>query len=253
MELLRTAEIIRDRLDVINNAKKKLMLASPFIQFSEDEFYALKNALKRGVKVCIAYGKNRNIQEETDFDFEELEEDGAYVFYVDNLHAKYIMNENEAVYGSMNNYEASENNIEIGEHIYRKSSPEHFIKLETIVRETFNSSETSFENNIKRCQRCKICHKSIPYNPRKPYCYDCFIDLVDDDYYPEKRPFYRRKMSYCKICKCPIPYDPSKPFCYDCYKTKVEKQSYHNDYYGRGYGRSYYRGGYRRSKWNSWW
>lgn len=146
MGLLRTAEIIRDRLDVINNAKKKLMLVSPFIQFSEDEFYALKNALKRGVKVCIAYGKNRNIQEETNFDFEELEEDVAYVFYVDNLHAKYIMNENEAVYGSMNNYEASENNIEIGEHIYRKSSPEHFIKLETIVRETFNSSETSFEN-----------------------------------------------------------------------------------------------------------
>ena len=29
---------------------------------------------------------------------------------------------------------------------FRKSSPEHFIKLETIVRETFNSSETSFEN-----------------------------------------------------------------------------------------------------------
>lgn len=247
MGLLKTAEIVRNRLRVINNAKEKIILASPFIQFSEDEFYALSSALKRGVKVCIAYGKNRDIQYGTHSDFEELSRKGAYICYVDNLHAKYILNEDEAVYGSMNDYEASENNIEIGVHQYRRDNPEDFRKLENIARKTFSSSEVAFGSNRRLHQNCKICHKSIPYNPNKPYCYDCFMKMVDYDSYFEEKPFKRR--SYCRICKQPIPYNPSKPFCYDCYKTKVERRNYYDC--GR-YDYSY-RYGYKRSNWNHWW
>lgn len=93
------------------NAKKEIILISPYLKFSKSFIDRLIHKSKKGIKLKLIYGKG-DLDKKT---WEILEKLDASVYYKENLHAKCYMNEEMAVIGSMNFYEYSEiNNEEIG-------------------------------------------------------------------------------------------------------------------------------------------
>jgi hypothetical protein len=106
--------------DIIFNAKKKLLIVSPYIK--------LDNYFKKGIfdvhkkyperEIIIVFGKNKNNPERSfskqDFDYFK-DFPNISVVYVENLHAKYYANETKGVVTSINLYNYSfKNNVEFG-------------------------------------------------------------------------------------------------------------------------------------------
>jgi len=104
---------------LFEEAKKELLIISPFIKLSD----RLKDILKRRVadpelKVVLVFGKNesnkrRSLSNEDFSFFKQFA--NIKIYYEPRLHAKYYSNEKKAVLSSMNLLEYSQNNnIEFG-------------------------------------------------------------------------------------------------------------------------------------------
>jgi len=105
--------------DTIHNAKKRLLLVSPYIKL-DGYFRKLfdKHRSNADLHIIIAFGKNKNDPSRSfsreDFDFFK-EFPFISVIYVPDLHAKYYANESRGVITSINLYDYSfKNNIEFG-------------------------------------------------------------------------------------------------------------------------------------------
>jgi hypothetical protein len=106
--------------DIVFNAKKKLLIVSPYIKlddyFKKEVFNKHKNNPE--LEIIIVFGKNKyNPQKSfSKIDFEYFKEfPNISIVYVNNLHAKYYANEIKGVVTSINLYDYSfKNNIEFG-------------------------------------------------------------------------------------------------------------------------------------------
>ena len=214
--------------NVIINAKKKLVLVSPYLQISKTFFERLKDAVNKDVKIKIIYGKDELKPNEKN-SLAELK--NVELFYFENLHAKCYFNESEMVITSMNMYEFSEkNNREMGVFITKSKDPKLFddavnetlsiiqsselIELTKTKRTLFhdkkNNDDIGKENKPKRGY-CIRCGKRIPYNIEKPYCRDCFSIWAQFE-----NPEYEENV--CHSCGEFEVTSMLKPLCYDCYK-----------------------------------
>jgi hypothetical protein len=117
-KFITTAEIIFEIEKIIKEAKKELILVSPFIKLDKNYRRCL-NSIKEisTLKITVVYGKNERNQEKSlnadDFDFLS-DFPNVEIRYIDNLHGKYYANENKAIITSMNLYDYSKNNTEFG-------------------------------------------------------------------------------------------------------------------------------------------
>ena len=234
---------------IILEARKKLVLVSPFLQLSKTFFERLKDASKRGVQIKLIYGKDELKYNERN-SLAQLENTELYFF--ENLHAKCYFNEKNMVITSMNMYEFSEkNNREMGVLIERKTDGDIFDKavnetlsiMQSSEQIQFNDRETKKNGdrvrkseedkkanpkNTKQKKKskwlniqlsgiiepddgyCIRCKKSIPYNPERPYCSDCFkvwVQYENDDF----------EENYCHRCGKKEYATILKPQCYRCY------------------------------------
>lgn len=111
---------------IILEAKKYIILVSPFWDCPKSVILSLLGALKNGVQVVIfcrptqKNGKEKTLpipRENWDY-FRKFEEKGLFVVVSDNLealHSKLYMNENKCLITSLNMYNYSvEKNIELG-------------------------------------------------------------------------------------------------------------------------------------------
>lgn len=108
--------------ELIKGTKDRLILISPYLQFSEriKEHIKNLNAQKRDIR--IVYRENKLQPDENNWLAEQI---GVRTSLCKTLHAKCYMNEQEALVTSMNLYEFSQvNNNEMGVHISKLQDPD---------------------------------------------------------------------------------------------------------------------------------
>jgi hypothetical protein len=217
--------------DIIIEAKTKLTLISPYVQLWETLLERLKEASTRGVKIQIVYGKDELKPNEKNA-LAELK--NVDLYYLKNLHAKCYFNETQMLITSMNIYEFSKNNREMGVLIDRKADAQFFNKAVEEAKSIIQLSETvenkrtdgKFATNTVYTGReqnrkssfsltfgyCLRCETRISFNPSRPYCAGCYADWA-------KHSDPDCEEDFCHSCgdDCE-PTTKGEPFCYDCYK-----------------------------------
>lgn len=236
-EFLTTNGVSYQIENLILNAKKNIVLVSPFLKLSKTFFERLKDASNGGVSVKIVYGKDELKPNEKN-SLAELPSVELYFF--ENLHAKCYFNETQMVITSMNMYEFSEkNNREMGVFLDRQNDKELFekafaetmsiiqsserIPLKKDIRQTKNSlglplNKLSNKMSVKIRGYCIRCQKRIDYNPSKPYCDQCFLNWNNF-----KNSEYQENV--CHRCGEFETTTMSKPQCLECWKTFASENS----------------------------
>ena len=235
-EFLTTSGISYQIERIILGARKHLVLVSPYLQLSKTFFERIKDASNKQVRVVIVYGKDELKQEERD-QIASLK--GIELYFFQNLHAKCYFNDTSMVITSMNMYEFSlQNNREMGIFLqkeedsvmfrqaveetfsiiqssekkeFQKSKPEKFAIRQSNRETTLKSgSKPGGKKEIRNSGYCIRCMENIPFNPERPYCWECFnIWSVYENYDYEE--------NVCHKCGTTEESSMNKPECYDCY------------------------------------
>ena len=111
--------------NLIIEAKTKLVLISPYVQLSDILFERLKDASTKGVKITIVHGKVELELNEKNL-IAQLK--NVELFFLKNLHAKCYFNETKMLITSMNLYDFSKKNREMGVLIDRQADTQLFDK-----------------------------------------------------------------------------------------------------------------------------
>lgn len=195
--------------ELIKDTKDRLILVSPYLQFTEriKEHLSNLNIQKRDIR--IIYRENKLQLDENNWLETQI---GIRTSLCKNLHAKCYLNENEAIITSMNLYEFSQqNNNEMGIHISKIEDPELYqsaldevqrlltiseeirVTVKKVTADTPARSEPkNVQNTIsstkafdKRNGFCIRTGVTIPFNVEKPMSYDAFKSwskFSDPDY-----------------------------------------------------------------------
>jgi phosphatidylserine/phosphatidylglycerophosphate/cardiolipin synthase-like enzyme len=184
--------------ELIKGTKDRLILISPYLQFTEriKEHLSNLNIQKRDIR--IIYRENKLQLEENNWLESQL---GIRTSLCKNLHAKCYINENEAIITSMNLYEFSQqNNNEMGILISKADDPdlynaalEEAIRLLTISEEirvtvkkvtpeailkpekkTLDAKQAHTKLTDKQTGFCIRTGVPIPFNITKPMSYEAF-------------------------------------------------------------------------------
>jgi len=212
--------------DIIKNAKKQVVLVSPYLQLSQSFYERLQDAQDHNVEITIVYGKSDLNSKETAL-LENLP--NLTLYFSKNLHAKCYYNESSMVITSMNMYEYSEkNNREMGVYITKDDDREIYEDASKETQSIIRSSDKVLLKKEKLNQKVKAkkpikkrtkskeancirCSEAIPLNLDSPYCKKCykswsFFENVD---FEEK---------VCHSCGDENSSTMVKPVCYSCYK-----------------------------------
>jgi phosphatidylserine/phosphatidylglycerophosphate/cardiolipin synthase-like enzyme len=216
-KFLTTSAVTYQVEKIIQEAKKKLVLVSPYIKTTKTFLERFKDASERGVQIIIIYGKSELSPSEK----KQLDSISTLkLYYFDNLHAKCYFNESEMVITSMNLYEFSEkNNREMGILVTKKFDEEIFNDGVKETHSIIKSAEPIIDNTepkkelIKNKPKkgfCIRCEKSTKYDFGQPYCYSCFQTWASFG-----NPFYEENVCHC--CGKEEITSMDKPLCYNCY------------------------------------
>ncbi len=137
MKVLHPHRISGEILDVIYEAKQRLVIVSPYVNFNNwrQMADALTNALKRGVKIDFFVRSDADNANS----WEQVEQLGIVPKLVDNLHAKFYLSEQTGVISSMNLLSFSNSNsIEIG---CKLETREELVELNRFVNDFLATNE----------------------------------------------------------------------------------------------------------------
>lgn len=198
--------------ELIKGTKERLILISPYLQFTDriKEHLSNLNIQKRDIR--IVYRENKLQLEENNWLESQI---GIRTSLCKNLHAKCYINENEAIITSMNLYEFSQqNNNEMGIYISKTQDTELYnatleeaqrlltiseeirITVKKVTADTPPKTEkkvveakpTIIKSSDKQLGFCIRIGVLIPFNVEKPMCYEAFKSWskYSDPDYPEK-------------------------------------------------------------------
>lgn len=154
--------------ELIKNAKEKLILVSPYLQFNSriKELIEDKNNLK--IDVRIIYGKSKLKHEETEW-LNGLKY--VRLGYCDNLHAKCYLNEDSCIITSLNLYEFSQvNNNEAGVLLTKEDDFQAYSEAQEEIRRFIRISkedEPIPTNPSPAKEERKISPQQPEYPPKK--------------------------------------------------------------------------------------
>ncbi|WKZ58780.1 MAG: phospholipase D family protein [Cyclobacteriaceae bacterium] len=195
--------------ELIKGTKDRLILISPYLQFTDriKEHLSNLNIQKRDIR--IVYRENKLQPEENNWLESQI---GIRTSLCKNLHAKCYLNENEAIITSMNLYEFSQqNNNEMGIYITKSQDSELYnATLEEVQRLLTISEEI-------RVTVKKVTVDTPPKTEKKK---------AETKSSPDKL------TGYCIRTGIPIPFDIQRPFSYDAFKKWDEHK---NDDYPEKY------------------
>jgi phosphatidylserine/phosphatidylglycerophosphate/cardiolipin synthase-like enzyme len=214
---------------LMNDAKERLLLISPFLKINDRLKQSLENLDRLKIDVRVIYGKN---------DLEPTEQSwlkslrSVRTLYCQNLHAKCYLNEKAAIITSMNLYEYSQiNNNEMGILVDKVEDPELY---QNIYDEAMRLVRTSDEIQTTVAQVPKImekqaklshnvpgycirCHTENPLDPMVPYCRGCYA------VWKQKGESNMHEEKFCHICGKPNKSSLEKPACIACFKANKDK------------------------------
>jgi phosphatidylserine/phosphatidylglycerophosphate/cardiolipin synthase-like enzyme len=231
-EFLTTNKSLSAIEEIITQAKRELVLISPFVQIPEKLFRKLKDTTEKGVRLILVYGKKKELNPDVKGQLAEL--NNITVLYRETLHAKCFFNEEQMVITSMNLYDYSEKNDEMGillsihddESLFQKARDEAL----SIVRsaEKIKIKDTTLEKFVKDTRPladgfkvitdsfglttqegfCIGCHSPIDFDTKRPLCKSCFPKWAK----------YRTRFvgGYCHKCGKHTKTTKSGPLCASC-------------------------------------
>lgn len=243
--------------DVIDNAKTRLVIISPYLSIYNNLRKFIQLADSRGVNVVVIY---RKIEEKSDVLEWLTTLKHIYVGQSENLHAKYYGEDEGAVITSMNLYEYSQvNNEELGLLIDSKRDTEAFYDMVYFIKKIIEVSKPIYStikyeffeekkiisrlpnfkfsmldkpiNNIPEKELTESEKETSVENEVKGFCIRCGkkIDYDSEIYYCDncytrwkqyKNPNYQEK--YCHICGKPTQTSAYRPVCKDCFPGSSE-------------------------------
>ena len=234
---------------IINDARDRLVLISPFVKIPDTLFQNLKVADRKPVKITLVYGKDE-LKPDVKNQLKQL--NNLSLRFLKELHAKCFFNEECMVITSMNLYDFSEiNNKEMGVLVTVKDEPDVFekareeadrivvsageVKLRSSVFEKAGkrlgkemksvivsaikdepqkpTSKTRTTSRTRAEGFCIRCKRRIPYNLDAPYCpthFKVWARWKDSDYEEKFR----------HTCGRPAPTSKARPECNSCYKPR---------------------------------
>jgi hypothetical protein len=238
-------------LDIIGEAKKSLLIVSPYIKLDEkfeNHFDIHINC--PNVHILLVFGKNKNNVNKSmsKYDLDYFKKfTNISIIYVSNLHAKYYGNETNGLITSINLYDYSfKNNIEYG--VYSKNN----------LFQKFLSStdDLAWQTSIEIAQKGEVIFIKRPVYQNKLWFSilgknyiksDVLCDYTEEFYYknspnykvknklndfpyeidlgskkdtiPIKNTFEIPKNGYCIRTGKSIPFNPDKPYSYYAYST----------------------------------
>lgn len=231
-DFLTTAAIVQKIEGIITSAQKKLVLVSPYLQLSRNVLERLQDADRRKVKLVLIC-REKDLKEgerETLLKLENLE-----LFYSENLHAKCYFNEKGMVITSMNLYEFSQQNREMGIFLTKREQAykDAFHETNSIIaaaqkqtsrvrRDSGRAAAGIAERVAEKLRKsrkakktskgyCIRCAEVIDHNPEHPLCSSCYSSWAryKDETYSEK---------HCHTCGRDENTSFAKPQCYECWK-----------------------------------
>ena len=184
--------------ELIKGTKDRLILISPYLQFTDriKEHLSNLNIQKRDIR--IVYRENKLQLEENNWLESQI---GIRTSICKNLHAKCYLNEKEAIITSMNLYEFSQqNNNEMGIYITKAQDPELYnatldevqrlltiseeirVTVKKVTADTPAKTEKKIievktpitKSQDKQSGFCIRTGISIPFNVEKPMGYEAF-------------------------------------------------------------------------------
>ena len=253
MRYLKTTAITLEIDNIISEAKKGIVIISPYLQLSEQFAAKLKVANLKNIPIEIVYRQEKDNYYSKQNKYVSIFDlftnwENTEIRQYGNLHAKVYFNEEKAIITSLNLYAYSvENNFESGVLITKSDEPDLF---KDILKDYYylldiSTNEKGKELNLfkdgpgKSTHRgyCIKCGEPIKYSLDRPYC--------DEDLRQWKKRTYsllsdQDPVEYDGFChSCGKKCDPrmSQPLCEECLakdKSKNHKQSKSDDYFGLG-------------------
>jgi phosphatidylserine/phosphatidylglycerophosphate/cardiolipin synthase-like enzyme len=199
--------------ELIKGTKDRLILISPYLQFTEriKEHLSNLNIQKRDIR--IVYRENKLQLEENNWLENQI---GIRTSLCKNLHAKCYINENEAIITSMNLYEFSQqNNNEMGIWLSKAQDADLYnATLEEVQRLLTISEEI-------RVTVKKVTADTPPKTEKKNVEAKHTSNKASD-----------KSTGFCIRTGVPVPFDIERPFSYEAYKKW-------NEYADRDYSEKY--------------
>lgn len=216
---LTTSKTMSKLEDIIREAREELVLISAFWKPRKNYLDRLKDAAEREVKISVVYGKSE-LEQEVMNAFKEIP--GIRIYYLDELHAKCYMNENELIISSMNLYDASEMrnremSVLVGKvhdaQLFEEASEEARSILQAASRtngETYVAMRRHEQHlpDVGYCIRCKSERRFEPYFSLCDIDFATWVGWGNLDW-PE---------NYCHWCGKERRVTKAVPFCRECSK-----------------------------------
>jgi len=192
--------------ELIKGTKDRLILISPYLQFTDriKEHLSNLNIQKRDIR--IVYRENKLQLEENNWLESQI---GIRTSLCKNLHAKCYINENEAIITSMNLYEFSQqNNNEMGIYVSKAQDTDLYnATLEEVQRLLTISEEI-------RVTVKKVTADTPPKTEKKS------VDVKQPNILSSDKP-----TGFCIRTGVPIAFDIHRPFSYAAFKKWEEHKN----------------------------
>lgn len=216
-EFLTTTGTCSELEKIFIDAQFKVVLISPYLQISKNTVQRMKEASDKNILIQLVYRTNKleGVERTMLMGIENLE-----LYHIENLHAKCYFNESKMIITSMNLYEFSEKNREMGilidsksdSNVYNKAVQEYnsIIKISRREYLGWKNNNKSYNNYLPANGYCIRCEKNIPYDQSKPFCYECFSTWI----IWQDMSFKENVCHCCGVLTNPI--SMSKPQCFQC-------------------------------------
>lgn len=268
-----TGQPLEEKLtDIIWNAKKYVVIVSPFIKL-DNHVRSIFDKIKatHETHLILVFGKNEGYKQKSlrEEDFEYFKKfKNISILYNKDLHAKHYCNEKEGLITSLNLYDYSMiNNIEYGVHFSKNilnPTEKLFEETEVFTDELiFEKSHVVFLNKpqykkkmfglTKAFQNSTVLFdisndffNDYEYEVKSLSEFD-YENLSDVDKVYDKKPQRKDKieqeseLGFCIRTGEQIPYNPERPFSYHAFKTwqQFENYDYEENYCHRTGKESY--------------
>ncbi|MBU2008638.1 MAG: hypothetical protein KJ624_02105 [Chloroflexi bacterium] len=223
-KFLTTRQTTSELESIITNARTELVLISPYIRIADNLFPSLQLADRKKVRTTVVYGK-QELDGTVRKQLSQLEH--LTLRFLEKLHAKCYYNETKMVITSLNLYDFSEGNFEMGILVDAQYDSEVYAAAKEHAQLIINTSLALKPERASGRQLatpdvpllkllhsahtgyCIRCSKSIPLDRSKPYCIECFQEWNKDPNYKEK---------HCHYCGGRTQVIFGYPFCRACFR-----------------------------------
>ena len=150
-KFLNTSRAYAEIEDITTKANKELILISPYIKIPASFLERLKDVSRKNIRIILVC-REKDLRPDTKNDLSQIK--NLELHYLKSLHAKCFYNEESMVITSLNLYESSMDNREMGILIRFKEEPELFLEAREeakfIVRSAYLARDNAATTEIKR-------------------------------------------------------------------------------------------------------